>query len=566
MDVIRAILREHPDPWRRALLVAGGAGIANAAILGLINRGAAIASTDNGDVGLRLVVMFAFCMVVFYYGKRYALIQASVVVEHMVRNRLLRVADCMRRTELEIVEHLGRGELYSKLAKDTGLISQSGLILVNAAQQSFVLVFCLCYIAWLSKAAFAATLVTIGVGVIVYMRHAQRLEKLLQRLTVKEAELIDVVSHMVDGFKEIRLDRKKNDAIYERLVGVSGATRDLKIDAQTGFCVDIMFSDLFFYSLLAVVVFLLPRFMPTYGAVVLMTTAAILFIIGPLQMVVQAAPVFERAKTALANLTDLERQLEGTLGPAVAAGPALPTFEGFKSFSLDGACFTYGLSHVSGVQPNGHGGAGGASGNGAGNGGGFSVGPLNLTIARGETIFLVGGNGSGKTTMLKVLTGLYLPQRGGLKVDHTLIDRHNVQGYRELFSTVFTQFHLFDRLYGLEHVDEAKVMSVLEDLQLADKTRFENGRFTNLDLSTGQRKRLALAICLLEDKDILVFDEWAADQDPHFRKHFYEHVLSKLKAQGKTIIAATHDDRFWGVADRVIRLEYGVAVDESGRH
>lgn len=546
--------------------MAGGAGIANAAILGLINRGAAIASTDNGDVGLRLVVMFAFCMVVFYYGKRYALIQASVVVEHMVRNRLLRVADCMRRTELEIVEHLGRGELYSKLAKDTGLISQSGLILVNAAQQSFVLVFCLCYIAWLSKAAFAATLVTIGVGVMVYMRHAQRLEKLLQRLTVKEAELIDVVSHMVDGFKEIRLDRKKNDAIYERLVGVSGATRDLKIDAQTGFCVDIMFSDLFFYSLLAVVVFLLPRFMPTYGAVVLMTTAAILFIIGPLQMVVQAAPVFERAKTALANLTDLERQLEGTLGPAVAAGPAMPTFEGFKSFSFDGACFTYGLSHVSGVQPNGHGGAGGASGNGAGNGGGFSVGPLNLTIARGETIFLVGGNGSGKTTMLKVLTGLYLPQRGGLKVGHTLIDRHNVQGYRELFSTVFTQFHLFDRLYGLEHVDEAKVMSVLEDLQLADKTRFENGRFTNLDLSTGQRKRLALAICLLEDKDILVFDEWAADQDPHFRKHFYEHVLSKLKAQGKTIIAATHDDRFWGVADRVIRLEYGVAVDESGRH
>jgi putative ATP-binding cassette transporter len=544
------------------LLVAGGAGIANAAILGLINRGAAIASTDNGAVGLRLVVMFAFCMVAFYYGKRYALIQASVVVEHMVRNRLLRVADCMRRTELEIVEHLGRGELYSKLAKDTGLISQSGLILVNAAQQSFVLVFCLCYIAWLSKAAFAATLVTIGVGVVVYMRHAQRLEKLLQRLTVKEAELIDVVSHMVDGFKEIRLDRKKNDAIYERLVGVSGATRDLKIDAQTGFCVDIMFSDLFFYSLLAVVVFLLPRFMPTYGAVVLMTTAAILFIIGPLQMVVQAAPVFERAKTALANLSDLERQLEGTLGPAVAAGPAIQTFQGFQRFSLDGACFTYGLSHVAGMQANGN----GTNSTSTGNGGGFSVGPLNLTIARGETIFLVGGNGSGKTTMLKVLTGLYLPQRGGLKVDHTLIDRHNVQSYRELFSTVFTQFHLFDRLYGLEHVDEARVMSVLEDLQLADKTRFENGRFTNLDLSTGQRKRLALAICLLEDKDILVFDEWAADQDPHFRKHFYEHVLSRLKAQGKTIIAATHDDRFWGVADRVIRLEYGVAVDESGRH
>ena len=109
-------------------------------------------------------------------------------------------------------------------------------------------------------------------------------------------------------------------------------------------------------------------------------------------------------------------------------------------------------------------------------------------------------------------------------------------------------------------------MAILESLQIADKTRVENGRFTNLELSTGQRKRLALAICLLEDRDILVFDEWAADQDPHFRRHFYEVVLPELKARGKTIIAATHDDRFWHLADRVIRMEYGVATDASLTH
>ncbi len=307
MEVVKAIIREHPDAWRRALVIAGIAGIANAAILGLINRGAALASEDSSLVGLRLLMLFGFCMVVFFYGKRYAMIQASIVVEHMVRNRLLRVADHVRRSELEIIENLGRGELYSKLAKDTGLISQSGLIIVNAAQQSFVLIFCLFYIAYLSKAAFAATICTIGIGVVVYTRHAQRLEALMNRLSVKEAELLDVVAQMLDGFKEIRLNRRKNEAIYERLVGVSADARDLKIDAQTGFCIDIMFSDLCFYTLLAIVVFLLPRFVPTYGAVILMITSAILFIIGPLQMVVQAAPVFERAKTALANLADLER-------------------------------------------------------------------------------------------------------------------------------------------------------------------------------------------------------------------------------------------------------------------
>ncbi len=161
-----------------------------------------------------------------------------------------------------------------------------------------------------------------------------------------------------------------------------------------------------------------------------------------------------------------------------------------------------------------------------------------------------------------MLTGLYVPQNGVIKVDHDIVGRHNVQRYRELFSTVFTQFHLFDRLYGLESVEDARVNEILDELQLTGKTRFENGRFTTTELSTGQRKRLALAVCLLEGKDILVFDEWAADQDPHFRKYFYEQVLRRLKAQGITIIAATHDDRYWHLADRVIRMEYGVAVDE----
>jgi putative ATP-binding cassette transporter len=551
MDVVRTILREHPDEWRRALLVAGLAGVGNAAILGLINRGAAVAATDGGAIGLRLLMLFGFCMLAFYFGKRYALIQASVIVEHMVRNRLVRVADKMRRTELEIIEHLGRGELYSRLMNNTSLVSQSGLILVNAAQQSFVLLFCLVYIAYLSKAAFAATILTIAVGTLIYTRHASRLEELMRRMTAKEAELIDVVGHIVDGFKEIRLNRRKNDALFDRLVRVSAVSRDLKIDAQTSFCLDIMFSDLFFYTLLAVVVFLLPRFVPTYGAVVLMTTAAILFIIGPLQMVVQAAPIFERAKGALGNLQELEDRITVSLSnggsassPATTAVKAKP----FSTITMDGACFTYGASF------------------GTTNGNAFSIGPLNLQIERGETIFLVGGNGSGKTTTLKLLTGLYPAQRGVVKVDHDLIDRHNIQEYRERFSTVFAEFHLFDRLYGLEGIAEDRVMALLDDLQIADKTSFRDGRFTNLELSTGQRKRLALAVCLLEDRDILVFDEWAADQDPHFRKHFYERVLRQLKDQGKTIIAATHDDRFWNVADRVIRMEYGVAIDESRVH
>ncbi|HEX6546439.1 MAG TPA: cyclic peptide export ABC transporter [Bryobacteraceae bacterium] len=540
MEVIKTLFQEAPSEWKKALTVAGAAGIGNAAILGIINRGASIASSATPLLAFRLFILFALCMLAFYFGKRYSLIQASVTVEEMVKKRLLRVANKIRNAELIVIENLGRGDLYTKVAQDTSLVSQSGLILVNAAQQSFVLLFCLLYIAWLSVLAFAATMVCIGIGVVIYARHAELLQSLLHQLGVKEAEMIDDLGHVVDGFKEIRLNQAKNDAVFATLAATCESVRELKVKAQVCFCVDIMFSDLFFYSLLAVVVFLLPRLVPAYGAIVLMITAAILFIIGPLQMVVQAAPVFQRAKTALENLQELEGRLDRALAVGASSDQRAENYRDFGSISLQRAGFSYTSD-------------GGEA---------FSVGPLDLTIERGELVFVVGGNGSGKTTAIKLLTGLYAPQYGALKVDNRVVDRANVQAYRELYSTVFGEFHLFDRLYGLEGVDPERVKGILKKLELDGKTSFENGRFTNTSLSTGQRKRLALAVCLLEDKEILVFDEWAADQDPHFRKYFYEVVLRELKAQGKTVIAVTHDEHFWHVADRIIKMEYGAIADD----
>lgn len=541
MEVVRILFEESPSEWKRALTVAAAAGVGNAAILGIINRGASIASSASPLLSFRLVILFALCMLAFYFGKRYSLIQASVTVEEMVKKRLIRVADKIRNTELIVIENLGRGDLYTKIAKDTSLVSQSGLILVNAAQQGFVLLFCLIYIAWLSRLAFCATVICIGIGVVVYTRHAESLQGLLQQMGVKEAEMIDNLGHVIDGFKEIRLNTAKNDAVFATFADTCESVRELKVKAQVSFCIDIMFSDLFFYSLLAVVVFLLPRVVPAYGAIVLMITAAILFIIGPLQMVVQAAPVFQRAKTALVNLQDLESRLDQTLTARTSSGTnTTRSYKYFTTVSLKQAGFTY-LSD------------GGEA---------FSVGPLDLTIERGEMVFVIGGNGSGKTTAIKLLTGLYKPQFGALKIDADIVDQSNIQPYRELFSTVFGEFHLFDRLYGLEHIEPRRVLEILKKLELDGKTQYEGGRFTNTNLSTGQRKRLALAVCLLEDKEILVFDEWAADQDPHFRKFFYEVVLQELKAQGKTVIAVTHDERFWNVADRVIRMECGVIADD----
>jgi putative pyoverdin transport system ATP-binding/permease protein len=194
----------------------------------------------------------------------------------------------------------------------------------------------------------------------------------------------------------------------------------------------------------------------------------------------------------------------------------------------------------------------------------FRVGPLDLDIRRGEILFVMGGNGSGKTTLLKLLTALYYPTAGRLLVDNYPIEGAALKSYRELFSAIFADFHLFRKLYGLSNVPEATVQKLLTQFELEQKTAFAGDHFTNLQLSTGQRKRLALIVALLEDRPIYIFDEWAADQDPEFRQYFYEQLLPDLAAQGKTIVAVTHDDRYFHVAHRVIKMELGRIVSIAG--
>ena len=187
----------------------------------------------------------------------------------------------------------------------------------------------------------------------------------------------------------------------------------------------------------------------------------------------------------------------------------------------------------------------------------FVSGPWDFSVQRGEIIFLVGGNGSGKSTALRLMTGLYKADAGQIMVDGRVLDSFGFAGLREQFSAIFANFHLFDRLYGLENISEQSVNQLIDDMELTGKVRYKNGRFTDLNLSTGQRKRLALIAAILEDRPIYAFDEWSAEQDAHFREVFYRKILPQLKQKGKTIIAVTHDERYWNVADRIVKFDLG---------
>ncbi len=194
----------------------------------------------------------------------------------------------------------------------------------------------------------------------------------------------------------------------------------------------------------------------------------------------------------------------------------------------------------------------------------FVLGPIDLSFQPGELVFLVGGNGSGKSTLAKILTGLYLPEAGEILLDGKPVDHKNRDQYRQLFSAVFADFYLFDSLIGLRGSDlDAKARQYLKLLHLNHKVSVQNGALSTTAVSQGQRKRLALLTAYLEDRPFYLFDEWASDQDPYFKKIFYTQLLPELKARGKTVLVITHDDRYFDLADRIIKLDYGKIVTDS---
>ena len=188
----------------------------------------------------------------------------------------------------------------------------------------------------------------------------------------------------------------------------------------------------------------------------------------------------------------------------------------------------------------------------------FVLGPVDLTFRPGELVFIVGGNGSGKSTLAKIITGLYPPEKGNVFFNGCPVTNANRDDFRQLFSAVFSDFHLFDSLLGLRAVSlDHRAKDYLEQFHLDHKVEIRDGRLSTVDLSQGQRKRLALLTAYLEDRPFFLFDEWASDQDPQFKDIFYTQLLPELKARGKAVVAITHDDRYFVFADRVIKLDYG---------
>jgi len=299
---------------------------------------------------------------------------------------------------------------------------------------------------------------------------------------------------------------------------------------------------LLYYVLIGALLFAVSRFADVPKPALTGYVITALYLMGPLAGVLSSFSLFGRANVAL-------QQIE-RLGMSLATGatekcPVRGEDEKRNFKRLEFAEVSHSYYHE---KDDSH----------------FALGPISLAFRPGELVFLVGGNGSGKSTLAKIVTGLYPPEAGAIRLDGELITDRNRDEYRQLFSAVFADFHVFPSLLGLERPDlDAQAREYLAVLHLDHKVTVKAGAFSTTTLSQGQRKRLALLTAYLEDRPFYLFDEWASDQDPQFKHFFYTQLLRDLKAAGKAVLVITHDDKYFHVADRIIKLDYGQLAEED---
>jgi len=505
-------------------------------LLVTVNSAAELLGKQGFDqVHWGLAASFAIAAAVYYFSDVYLVARFGADLEAAISFLRIRLLERIRRSDYARLEQIGQETLFESITQATQTISQNSPFLALGLQSGIMVVGVLAYILWLSVMAFALVLVVVVGGSWLYARLGTRLQMRYREMMREEVSLFESLSDLFAGFKEIRLSSTRSadfGQTFSRLCRQAGAVR---LDVQNHIAEQFIVGQVIFYFLLAVVVFVIPLYRLGADINVVKVATAVIFIIGPIGAMIQSMGILAASNAAAERMLRLDVDLAAMEDPAEQVTPQ-PLPSDFSEIRMIGVGYAYGKSDGEA---------------------GFAIGPLDLTLRRGEIVFVTGGNGSGKSTLMKILCGLYRPDQGRLTVDGQIIEAATMNSYRSLISAVYSDYSLFPRLYGIAPDVLAEGEPLLRWFEMDGISNLHGDHFSRIDLSSGQRKRLALVVALLEKRPILMLDEWAADQDPHFRRRFYREILPELRRRGLTIIAVTHDDAYFDAADRRLHLDEG---------
>lgn len=432
-------------------------------------------------------------------------------------------------TRVERIEQTGSAQLLAGLTSDVRAITLAFVRLPELIQGIIITLGSALYLAWLSPKMLLVTSGWLAVTLVGGWMLVSRVYQHMAKLREVEDNLYRDYQTVIEGRKELQLNRARARLIYDTVYQQDArAYRHHIVRADTFHLSAVNWSNIMTLGAIGMVFFMANSLGWANTAVAATFSLTLLFLRTPLLSAVGALPTLLSAQVAFRKLALFE------LAPYQPDFPVPAATTPWQTLELRDVTFHYGEN-------------------------GFRVGPVNLTLRRGELVFLIGGNGSGKSTLAMLLTGLYQPQSGCLVIDGQPVDAGDWDAWRQHFSAVFTDVHLFDSLIDSqgEPASPARVQLWLEKLKMQDKLKIEGNKILNLQLSKGQSKRLALLLAVAEQRDVLLLDEWAADQDPHFRRVFYRELLPALQAAGKTVFAISHDDHYFIHADRLLEMRDG---------
>ncbi len=525
------LFRYSPSLVIMAVLASAFNGVISTGLLGLVNRGLREAAEPSGAF---LGGFLALCALL-----PLSRVASQILLAYLTQKALydlrIRLSQNILAAPMLKLEEIGPNRLLAALTGDVRSMSTALSNIPFFCMNLTIIACCLGYVFYLH--------VWIGVALVTVLTISVALLKLgaakMGRAFGAAREIQDVMykhfRSITDGAKEYKLHRERRNLFLDsQMPDAANQFKGHNMTASGWFAGLGSVIQVAFFVLLGLLVFVAPNnFQGIDSHTVVSSVTAMLFLWGPFDRLSTSLRTLIPAVVALRKIQTLGISLKKATTAETEKGGANPEW---RSLELRGVTHAY---HREKEDQS------------------FTMGPLDLRFQPGDITFIIGGNGSGKTTLAKLITGLYTPESGQLLFDGEPVDNANRDAFRQQFAAVFSDFYLFDEVIGVADKVDDHAAEYLAKLHLDHKVKVENGTLSTTQLSQGQRKRLALMTAYLEDRPIYLFDEWAADQDPSFKEIFYQSLLPELKARGKTVIVISHDDHYFHMADRMVKLDYG---------
>lgn len=526
--------KKDDSPYVLILLMSIISGFGNSMMVFVVNESLNRTFSDSrhmASITTGLYIYFILGLLLFTTADYYSRRKLIILTNRLIYDKRMKIIDNIFCSPYYKFESMDNEKTFAALNNDPENVSSFVNIFVQILTGSVSLIVCFVYLWTLNGYGALFSILMVVLAAALFMLVSRSAQSIFEKNRDVQNVFFKYINDMVNGFKELYINHKKRAEFRSDIEGSCKAYRDTRIEGDTKFVGVTILGNTLYMVVIGVVAFMFAMLftyiqsntLRSFVVVYLYMGGIITMLTGQIPNLVRITVCWKRINTFVAEISSTDEKQ-----------PEIPEVEtGGVTIKLDKVKFSY-----------------------RNNGGEvFELGPIDYEFNSGEIVFITGGNGSGKTTLAKLITGLYKPDSGEITVNGEKVDAKVLGSY---FSTVYSDFYLFDRVYGV-NTDSKKdeIKKYLDILRINGKVNIKDGKFSTIRLSTGQRKRLALLIAYLEDKPVFFFDEWAADQDPEFRKFFYMSLIPELKAKGKSVIAITHDDRYFTQADKLIKMDMG---------